>query len=676
MPGTVRIGIDIGGTFTDLVLLDEDTGEVHTHKLLSRPDDVSEGVMAGLQELVSDPRRVSFLVHGTTVGLNTLLQRRGGPVALLVTEGFRDVYGIARANRQRMYDLFYKRPEPLISRRHVYEVPERVLADGTIDSPLDVEAIEGLAHVLSEREYESVAVVFLHSYMNPHHELEAQRTLANMLPNVPLLLSHRVAGEYREYERTSSTVLAAYVAPVIERYLESLEIKLSRRNYPGPVYLMRSGGGVMTTSVARSEAIHTLMSGPVGGAVGCKLLSRQLGQSNLICIDMGGTSFDVSLLVDADIDVTSEASLEGFPLLVPTVNVNSLGAGGGSIAWSEAGALRVGPLSAGADPGPACYGGGGCEPTVTDANVVAGRIVPNHFLGGDMSLDVGASHRVIGRLAAEVGLEPEALAGGILSITNALMANAIRTVTVARGLDPRDFAIVAYGGAGPLHAAFLAQELGVPKVIVPRAPGTFSAWGMLNSDLRHDGVQPLICAFDDARADLLEDRYQVMERTGRAALEDQGKGPGAAVRLERSADLRYVGQEYFVNVPVVRPLEDTGLVQLKRRFHAAYEARYGHCNPHASIEFVNLRLVGLGSIGPERPTREPATASVPEAPESTISGFFEGRWFDTPVFLRHGLGLTALMQGPCIVQEEFSATVVPPGSTCSVDELRNLVIAC
>src|SRR5579864_1333638 len=494
-----RVSMDIGGTFTDVVAYDEEAGGYVAGKSSTTPADLTEGVLNALATIDSHPEACSFAVHGTTQGLNAFLERRGERVLLLATAGAGDVYHIARGNRTRLYDIHFRKPTPLVPRSDIVEIDGRLNYAGEELAPLDREAIRSAARRARDEGVGALAVAFLFSYINPAHELEAEAILQEELGDaVSISLSHRIAREWREYERTSSAVLDAYTSPIVRRYLDRLEGELRTRGLQVPLHVMQSSGGIVTAQSARQVALQTLLSGPVGGTMGGAALARMLDRPNLICIDMGGTSFDVSLVVDGAPDVSSEASLEGFPLLMSVVNIHTIGAGGGSIAYSEAGGLRVGPESAGADPGPACYGRGGTRPTVTDANVVLGRVDPAWFAGGQMTLDVEAAHRAVGELALELGLETIELAEGICDVINAKMAQAIRTLTVEQGIEPRDFALVAFGGAGPMHAAFLARELGIGEVIVPRLAGAFSAWGMLETELRRDFTRPFFRRASDA----------------------------------------------------------------------------------------------------------------------------------------------------------------------------------
>ncbi len=458
---------------------------------------------------------------------------------------------MGRGSRDRMYDLHYRNPEPLVPRRRVFEIDERMTARGESLTPLDRAELPRILARLRDHQVESLAICFLHSYVNPLHEREAAEYFEKEAPDLFVSPSHRVCREWREYERTSTAVMNAYVSPILDRYLARLREELSERGYGKKIYLMQSNGGLIDTDEASTRGVLTLMSGPVGGSVGSLALSAQIRERNLICADMGGTSFDVSLVVDGKAAGTSERKLGGLPLLAPMVDIHTIGAGGGSVAWNDAGSLRVGPRSAGAIPGPACYGRGGTEPTVTDANLVLGRVDPDAFLGGAMRLSRGLAEAAVDGLAAAFGLSRSAMAEGIVDVVNSQMANAIRSVTVSKGIDPRGFALVAFGGAGPMHATFIATELGIDRIIVPRAAGAFSAWGMLTTDLRHDLSQTFIASLDTLRAEELERIFAELQESVRALLDTEGVAP-SDMRFKRSLDMRYRGQEYFINVALPR----------------------------------------------------------------------------------------------------------------------------
>jgi N-methylhydantoinase A len=663
-----RIAIDVGGTFTDLVCFDQLTGAVRHHKLPTTPGDLSVAIVDILDRAVDDPRDIAFFVHGSTAGLNAFLERRGARVALITTRGFRDVYEIGRANRPDMYNLHYRKPAPLVPRRDVYEVPERILYDGYVEEPLDERALIEVARQIASTGVNAVAVCFLHSYVNPEHELLAAELLREFAPEIHVSLSHHVAREWREYERTSTTVINAYVAPIMDASLSALEARLADR-IGVPIHVMQSNGGVMTSHVARGKPVQTLFSGPVGGAIGVAALGASLGIDNLIGVDMGGTSFDVSLVVDSAPDLATQLSLQGHPILTPMVRIHTIGAGGGSLVWTEAGGLRVGPRSAGADPGPACYGRGGLRPTVTDANLVLGRIDPEAFLGGRMQLDVAAAESALARLGAELGLASVVLAEGACRVVNANMANAIRSITVQQGLDPREFVLVAFGGAGPMHALFLADELEIQRVIVPHSAGTFSANGMLQTNIQHDVVQTLYRRADETTEDEVGTAFAATEARARSILASDGV-PADRMRLVRSAEMRYVGQEYAVQVPFAGEL-----VQMPELFHAAHEARFGHSNPQEAVEFVNLRVTAIGAIDKPSPSRAAVEHDRSSPPIShTRRAIFDGVAHETAIYARDCLRAGDRFAGPAIVEELSSTTVVPPGCDVSIDAFLNLEI--
>lgn len=668
-----KVSIDIGGTFTDLVVHDEVGGRAFTGKVLSTPHNPAEGVITGLTTVLDDPREIGFLVHGTTVGLNAFLERRGARVLLITTEGFKDVYTIARGDRKELRALRYRKPTPLVPPSDIHTVRERIRWDGTVQEPLHTEDLEPIIEKIQAEGIRAVAVCFLHSYVNPEHELAVREILTQRLPGVSVSLSHEIAREWREYERTSTVVLNAYIAPPIENYLESLERQIAERGVQSRLYVMQSNGGVMTSAAARQTPIQTLLSGPVGGTIGGKALSEVLGRPNLLCVDMGGTSFDVSLIVNGELSVSTETVLEGLPVLMSIVDIHTIGAGGGSVAWLEAGALRVGPRSAGADPGPACYGKGGTEPTVTDANLFLGRINPGYFLGGNMTLDYDASARAIGRLADSLGMTSEALAEGILAIVNAKMADAMRTLTVKRGIDPRDFSVLAFGGAGPMHAAALADELEISEVIVPWAPGTFSAWGMLHTDVRHDLVRTFYSALDSTSPEQIDDVFTELEAQGRAILEEEHV-PEDRMRFIYSADMRYVGQEYFVNIPVERGngFSQADIARMTELFHSTYRTRYGHATPGAPLEIVNLRVAALGLLAGRVQGFQPQEET--ELVRETRKVIFDGEPVDTLILRRDVLPIGATFEGPAVVEEQTATTVVPPNWAGHVDHLGNLIL--
>lgn len=664
-----RVAVDIGGTFTDAVAIGAD-GTERTAKALSTPDDLAVGVLDAVRGLGLDLSEVEVFVHGTTAGLNAVLERRGARVALVTTKGFRDVYEIGRANRPAMYDVRYRPPQPFARRRDVYEVDERMTADGLVLTPIEPAEIRALAAELAGR-YDAVAICLLHAYANAAHEREIVRLLAEEAPTLTVVASSAVAPEWREFERTSTTVMSAYVAPIVDRYLGRLESALAAQGIGAPLRVMQSNGGIMTARTARARPVQTLLSGPVGGTVAGVTVAAELGLDRLICIDMGGTSFDVSLVVDGAGDVEQTSSLEGHPLLTPAVAIHTIGAGGGSIAYLEAGALRVGPRSAGASPGPACYRRGGIEPTVTDANVLLGRLPGQARLGGSMELDVDAAAAAIDAVGAPLGLDPLAAALGIVAVADAAMANAIREITVSRGIDPRDFGLLAFGGAGPLHAVSLAEELSIPRVVVPAQPGVLSAWGMLHTDTRHDLVQSFFVSHDALTVELLETALEPLREQARRLLDDEGIDP-AEIELAPALDVRYVGQEYAVTVGW-QPDEEAASVisSLAARFSQAHLDRYGHNNPGESIECVNLRLTARAHGGGGS---RPAVRAGSGDGDSSTRSFLAGAWHDTAVLRRQGLAPGTTVVGPAIVLEDACTTPIPPGWSGSVSPRGHLVL--
>jgi N-methylhydantoinase A len=666
--------MDIGGTFTDLVAFDERDGSYVTRKVSTTPADLTEGVLEGLDQLLDSADDISFIVHGTTQGLNAFLQRRGERVLLLATRGARDVYHIARGARHELYDLHYRKPQPLVRRRDTIAITGRLDYRGEEVERLSEAEIRAAAGQARDEGITAFAVAFLFSYLNPVHELEAERIILEEFPEASVSLSHRAAREWREYERTSSTVLNAYIAPVVERYLDRLQRSMTERGLTVPLHVMQSSGGILTAQTAREQPIQTLLSGPAGGAMGGAAVAEILGRPNLLCVDMGGTSFDMSLIVDGQPDTVQETELEGLPLLMPIVKIHTIGAGGGSLAYLEAGGLRVGPESAGAQPGPACYGRGGTQPTVTDANLVLGRIDPAFFLGGAMQLDVEAAHAAVASLAAKLGMEPLELAEGILDVVNAKMAQAIRTITVEQGIAPADFAIVAFGGAGAMHAAFLAEELDIPEVIVPVFPGSFSAWGMLRTKLRHDFTTPYYKAATEADRAEMKRLLDELADEGRRALRSEGVAEDK-VEVTSLVDMRYVAQEFSLPVPLdSSELDDPNFAAIvAERFHQAYDARYGHANPSAPVEFVSVRATTYGDLG--RAEAKRLNGAQPDSHDaSSRKVIFARAEHEAAVAVRDSLAPGASLAGPAIVEEPTATTVVPPGWVATVDEHGFLVL--
>jgi N-methylhydantoinase A len=671
---TYRVAMDIGGTFTDAVTYDESTGRLQAGKVLTTPDDLARGVFDALETFGLPFADIGFFVHGTTQGLNALLQRRGARVLILTTQGIGDVYQIARGNRNRLFDLHYRKPVPLVPRADVAEVTGRLTASGEELEPLDEDAVRLVAKRVREEGFDAVAVCFLFAHLDGEHERRAGRILREELgEDVLVVLSHEVAPEWREYERTSTTVMEAYTGPSVHRYLDEIEARFTERGLAVPVHVMQSSGGLVNAGFARRHPLQTLLSGPVGGTMGGVAASRLLGRPNVICIDMGGTSFDVSLVMDHEPDVSPDGEAEGFPLLMPLVNLHTIGAGGGSLAYAEGDGLRVGPESAGAVPGPACYGRGGTRATVTDANCVLGRVDPESFAGGGMRLDPDAAHRAVEALAGGFGMSAVELASGICDVSNAKMAQAIRTLTVEHGREPAQFALLAFGGAGPMHAAFIAREIGVTEVVVPRFPGAFSAWGMLEADVRRDFAMQFFATNRTLDTAALAAALDTLHAHAVDALAEQGIDPDRR-EVSHGLDMRYESQDYTLTVPIL-PTDDVTSPQfpglIEERFAEAHHQRYGHATPGAPVQFVTIRTTGRGLVN-----RVAAEGAPPrEAGEPVVRDVvFDGAAVPTTIVARSTLAAGATLAGPAIVHEETSTTVVPPGARLRVDEHGFLII--
>jgi N-methylhydantoinase A len=662
------VGIDVGGTFTDLTAVDAATGRIAVTKVPSRPRDEAAAVLDGLEALGIAGRDVRRLVHGTTVGTNAVLERRGARVALLTTAGFRDLIEIGRTKRNIpvLFVPTFVRPRPVVERRHRFEVTERREADGAVLTPLDPDSVERALTGAFDAGAEALAVCLLHSYLDPAHEHAVADAAKGRRPGIPVSCSADVVAEYREFERFSTTVLNAYLQPLMDRYLGGLEERLAAAGYAHGVLTVGSSGGMMTTETARRLPIKTIFSGPAGGVSQACWVGERAGIRDFISYDMGGTSTDVCLVRDLAPVMTSDSLVGAFPVKVPQIDMHTVGAGGGSVAWLDVdGSLQVGPRSAGAVPGPAAYGQGGTEPTVTDANVVLGRFGARRRLGGAIALDPARAREAVAALAARLpgGMTVEALAEGIVRIAVARMTSAIREISIQRGHDPRDFTLIAYGGAGPMHALALAGEIGLPRVLVPRHPGNFSAFGLLASDIKHDDVRTRVGPLRE-RARALAALFGEMEDGARRRLESEGFGPGQQ-RLLRTLDLRYRGQAFELNLPLADAVEE--------EFHRRHLAVYGHADPDGVVELVNARLAAYGVVAKPAaaPYRSPARA-LDEALVERRRVWLDGAAREAPVWDRERLPERARIDGPAIVEEFGATTVVPPGWRGVVDEHGHL----
>jgi N-methylhydantoinase A len=666
----LRVGVDIGGTFTDAIAI-SDSGEISTAKALTTSGRLADGVLSAIKALDIDVSGIDYFVHGTTAGLNAFLEKRGARVALITTRGFRDVYEIGRANRPDMYNLKYKSPRPLIERRDRFEVTERLTSDGAVHTPVDMNEIKELVPHLKAN-YDAVAIVLLHSYKNPAHEQEIAKYLTSALPNLSIVTSSVVAPEWREYERTSTTAISAYIAPIINEYLHELGTRLKEVGLAPELKVMQSNGGVMSAITARSKPVQTLLSGPVGGTIAGVEIGKMLEHNKLICVDMGGTSFDVSLVVNKKADIEAQAEMEGHPLLSPSVSMHTIGAGGGSIAYVSAGALRVGPRSAGAFPGPACYDRGGTEPTVTDANLFLGRLPHESKLAGNMNLKLDLAKSALDSVGTKLSLSTEETAAGITAIINAAMANAIREITVSRGIDPREYSLVAYGGAGPLHAVAIAAELELGSVIVPANPGVLSAWGMLQADSRHDLVMNFYSQLKSIDKVKFEQGVKKLEADARQILTQEGITTEEMV-IQPAADLRYVGQEYTVTVEWDSTLAIDGVLSsLTELFESQHLVRYGHNNPGEDIELVNIRLSGIGLA--RKSKISDASSPISSVASGTQKTFFDGSWHEATIYWRDSLEIGSKTVGPATILENDCTTTIPPGWHAKMVSGRHLIL--
>jgi N-methylhydantoinase A len=676
-----RIGVDVGGTFTDLIVLDDETGHVTVGKGPSNPAAVDEAVRSVVAASVEEDAlgRAAYFLHGTTVGLNALLERRGARVAILTTEGFRDVLEVRRLMRvdehgEHMWDHRFRTPEPLVGRRLRLGVRERVLADGTVHVSLDAEAVLSAAEVFEHEGVDCVAIVFLNAHANPEHELRAAELLRASGFTGPLSLSHQVTGQYREYERTSTTVVDAYVRPAVAGYLQRVESALHGAGFDGECLITTSSGGCVSFAEARARPFETVMSGPVAGAVGASRLCTELGLDLAITADVGGTSFDTCLLVGGRPRVKYEGEVVGMPLQMPWVDVRSVGAGGGSIASVERGLMQVGPRSAGADPGPVCYGRGGTEPTVTDAAVTLGMLARETLASG-LRLDVDGARASLQSFGEELGLDPDAAAQGVLRVASAGMAGAIRAVTIEVGEDPRRGTLIAYGGAGPMFASLLAQELGIGTIVVPNHAGNFSAWGLLEQDVVRSAALTIVAPLADggiARADeaLATLFTQLDERVERRV--------AGTVRHEAELDLRYPGQEYTLTVEVA--LGDDRISErfeeIAARFAAAYERNYGH-SFDVGVDIVSVRAIERVEL--PRPSLRPAdgrrNGGAGGRARARAFSLRASEWLDFDVVERDSLAAGDMFEGPSIVTESTTTTYVDAGLRGTVHESGALVLS-
>ncbi len=682
-----KIGIDVGGTFTDLVAFDEKAGEIFFLKVPSTPFDPSKGVIDALKDLMKKREpEVSLFVHASTIGTNLFLGQLGLKIpkgAVITTEGFKDILEIGRQKRPELYNPFFERPRPLIERHLRFGIKERINFKGEVLKPIDEQEIKSVAQKIKQEKVETIAIVFLHAYINPEHEKKAKEILKQQLPGIVIMTSSEIDPEYREYERMSTTVINSLLVPVVSTYLRKIKNRLKELKVKAPLYIMQSNGGLATFEVASQIPVATIESGPATGVIASAYWSKMLGIENILSFDMGGTTAKAGVVVKGIPQMINEYEVggnvhsgrilkgSGYPIRYPFIDLAEVSGGGGTIAWIDHGnALRVGPLSAGADPGPACYGKGGENPTVTDANLILGRLNPVGISGGKIKVFSELAEKSIRKKIAEpLGISIVQAAYGIIEIVNTHMIRALRLVSVERGYDPRDFVILAFGGAGPMHAAFLAEGLGVKNIVIPPNPGVFSALGLMLADFRHDFVRNIMKPASEINTELLEKIFGEIEKKAKKILQKEGFSPNHIV-MERNLELRYLGQSYELIVPFHKNFKV--ILQL---FHQKYQKMYSYSMPDEPVEVVNIHLIAYGLIRKPKFRKIPFTSSSSDALIDKKMVFFKGNaWIETPIYSRDALLPGHKINGPAIIEQSDATTVIPPGWNAVVDEFLNLTL--
>lgn len=693
---TYRLGIDIGGTFTDGALIDEASGDVRIVKVLTTPKNPADGFMLALQRVLDDAHAptsaIGLLVHATTIATNALIEGNIARIGLLATDGFRDVLEIAYQIRPTLYDIFQAKPRPLVERRWCFGIPGRLDAEGNVLRPLDEQAVREAIAEMKAGGVEAVVIAFLHSYINPAHELQAEAIVKELFPDAHLSVSSRVCPEFREFPRTSTAAVNAAVMPVVSRYVDDLTARLSAAGATAPLYMMQSNGGVISAETARSQPVFIIESGPAAGVIAAAALADKLGYSNVISFDMGGTTAKVGLVQGGSPRISNEYEVgnkahsslgegkgSGYPVRTPVIDLVEVGAGGGSIAWIDSGgSLRVGPRSAGALPGPVCYGLGGRQPAITDANLVLGRLDPEFFVGGELKLDADAARAALeAEIARPLGLSVEKAAHGIIEIANAGMIAAMRLVSVQRGYDPRDFALVAFGGAGPLHAAALAQHLGMRTIIVPKSPGVTSAAGVLNTDIKHEFVATRRVLLEQAALDTMSVTLAGFESDASRLLTADRK-LWHRTSFVRTVDLRYRGQSHELRVVLPDGSFDEHMIKRTRQlFEEMHMRAYGYIADDDPIELINVRLTAIGHL-PQFDLRklEAGDGDIARAQKTSRPLWLPdaSEFVQTPVYDRYRLNAGDVIPGPALIEEMDSTTVVLPGYRASVHEQSHLIL--
>lgn len=671
----IRVAVDIGGTFTDLVYIDERDGTYGSAKVPSTPKDPKEGVLKAVEQSGVDLSRCEYFIHGTTIGLNAFIQRRGAKTALITTKGFRDVVEIARMSRDNMYNWWYKRPPPIVPRPYRYEVTERIDSRGRVVVGLNLDELEEICKKIKQEKFEAVAVCLINSYANPEHELRVRDFLQKKIPELPVSISTDITREYREYERSNTVIMDAYLKPLLAKYITDLEKALRVRGFEGRLMISLSAGGLRAAFSCARNPVLTLNSGPAGGVVGAVTLARKLQIKNMIAIDAGGTSFDASMILNYLPKVAEQLNVDGYPVMIPSIDIHSIGAGGGSIAYiDQGGHLKVGPKSAGADPGPMCYGRGGTEPTVTDAAVVCGIINPDYFLGGSVKLERKLAEEGIRKLSLGLDMRMEDTASAILEIAVSNMVSALREITVAQGRDPREFTLLSYGGATSMFVARMAKEMAIERVVIPREPGNFSAWGMLFMDIVNELSQTLITNFAQENIKLYSEVFADLEAKAISALKEEGVSYNSMLFL-RFFDLRYEWQAHHLRIQAPKgQLNDKTIQIIAERFTREYKRNFGHVRPNR-IQTVNLRIRALGVLKKPPLNTGSRSGSLETAYKGKRKVYDRKKgYMEHKVFERELLPKNTKVKGPAIIEEATTTVLIPENSEVSVDRLGNLIL--
>jgi N-methylhydantoinase A len=670
-----KIGIDIGGTFNDFVIFDQKHKKLIVSKTSTTPNNYWNGINLGLEGLNLPLSKSEIIAHGTTIGLNTLLQRTGSKVGLITTQGFRDAYEIGRGARPDAYNLFYKAPKPLVPRQYRLEVSERINVQGKVIHPLNKKNVEEALTYFSKNNISNIAICFLHSYLNPKHEIEAEKIIKKFNPNIKVSLSSNLIREFREYERTSTTCINSYIQETIKNYIDEFILGFKKKGYKKNFFINQSAGGLLSAKSAKLKPVTSLMSGPSGGVVSTSFFGKIEKFSNLIAFDMGGTSTDVCVILENTPKLTADSVLEGYPVMVPTLDVHSIGAGGGSIASiDDVGSLIVGPKSAGASPGPACYGHGGKVATVTDANCVLNRVSPSEFMPSGLKLNKNLALKAINNnIAKPLKIDHLKASSGILEICNLKMANAVRSITIERGLDPSNFTLCAYGGAGPMHACWIAKQLGIPRVMIPVAPGQFSALGILLSQVRHDLVRTVSSSASYKKIGSI---FLQMNREAKKLIKDE-KVNIKKMSFDYSVDARYKGQEFTINVSLKNTkFTKKNINYFLKKFNQIYEKTYSYSSSSEKVEIINLRLVAIGHLNQLRIPKIKKGNKKPLdfAKIYKTSVYFENKYVKCDVWKREKLLSGNEIKGPAMIVDYGSTTIIPNQCLCKVSEYGQLII--